>query len=68
MLGWFNAATARASRSQHLERDVAVELGVLRLPDLAHPALADLLDQAVVEQLLSGFDGHRSVSPHEIKA
>ena len=38
--------------------DVPVELRVLGLPDDTHPALADLLDQAVVEQLLVGFDGH----------
>ncbi len=41
-----------------LQRDVAMEASVLGLPDDAHPALADLLDQAVVQQLLSGFDGH----------
>ncbi len=28
------------------------------LPHHTHPALADLLDQAVVEQLLSSLDGH----------
>ena len=72
MLGWFSAATARASRSkrarrsgsdrhrlgQHLQCNLAPELRVLGLPDHAHPALADLLDQAVVEQLLSGLDVH----------
>jgi hypothetical protein len=34
---------------QDLQRDTAVELGVLRLPDDTHPAFADLLDQAVVK-------------------
>ena len=41
---------------QDLERDVALQLGVEGLPHHAHPALADLLDQAVMEQCLSGFD------------
>jgi hypothetical protein len=49
---------ARHVGRKHLDRDLAVEGGVLGLPDHAHPALADLLDQAVVQQLLSGFDGH----------
>ena len=63
MLGWLRAATARASRSNRarrsgsaaiflgkdLQRDAALELGVLGLPDDTHAALADLLDQAVVE-------------------
>ena len=35
---------------QDLDRHLAVERGVDRLPDHTHPALADLLDQAVVEQ------------------
>jgi len=34
---------------QELDRDLAVEGGVQRLPHHAHPTLADLLDQAVVE-------------------
>jgi hypothetical protein len=43
---------------KNLQRDVAVELRVLGLPHDTHAALADLLDQAVVQQLLAGFDGH----------
>jgi hypothetical protein len=46
-----------------LQGNVAVEARVLGLPDDAHPALADLLDQAVVQQLLSGFDGHAFTAP-----
>jgi hypothetical protein len=34
---------------QHLQRDMALELRVLGLPDDTHPAFADLLEQAVVE-------------------
>ena len=45
---------------KQFDRDGAVEYRVERLPDHAHPALADLLHQAVVEQLLSGFD-HRAI-------
>jgi len=41
-----------------LQRDVALEAGVFGLPDDTHPALADLLDQAVVQQLLSGLNRH----------
>ncbi len=41
-----------------LQRHVAVQACVLGLPDDTHPTFADLLDQAVVEQLLSGFDNH----------
>jgi hypothetical protein len=48
---------------QQLDRHLAVEGGVHRLPDDTHPALADLVDQAVVEQLLSGLDGHVAVLP-----
>ena len=40
-----------------LQRDLPVEARVLGLPDHTHPALADLLDQAVVQNILAGFDG-----------
>ena len=64
MLGWFKAATARASRSkrgpsfgigghllrQHLERDPALQLGVLGNIDLAHSALPELANETVVGQ------------------
>ncbi len=45
---------------EDLDGDLAVEGRVEGLPDHAHAALADLLDQAVVKQVLSGFDGHSS--------
>ncbi len=44
-------------RGEDLDGDFAVKCGVRGLPDRTHAAFADLLDQAVVEQLLSGFDG-----------
>ena len=43
---------------EYLQRNVATELRVLGLPDNTHPAFADLFDQAVVKQLLSGLDRH----------
>ncbi len=43
---------------QDLDRDVAVERRVDRLPDDPHPTLADLLGERVVQQVLSGFDLH----------
>ena len=45
----------RAGLGHELQRDVAVQARVLGLPDHTHPTFADLLDQAVVEQLLSGL-------------
>ena len=42
-----------------LDRHLAVQRGVDRLPDHAHPALADLFGKAVVEQHLARFEGHR---------
>ena len=41
-----------------LQRDAALQARILRLPDHTHAARADLLDQAVMEQLFSGFDRH----------
>ena len=57
-------ATLRVSSQlwrQDLEGDIAIESRVGRLVDHTHPALADLLDQTVVKELLSRFDGHSSV-------
>jgi hypothetical protein len=39
---------------QYFDRDVTTELQILGLVDLAHPALTDLVDDAVVEDGLSG--------------
>ena len=39
------------SFGQQLHRDAALEPCVLGLPHHTHPALTDLLDQAVVQQL-----------------
>jgi len=43
---------------EQLDRHLAIELAVDRLPHHAHPALADLLDESVVQKGLSGLDGH----------
>ncbi len=42
---------------QHLDGDLAAQRRVERLPDHAHAALAELVDDAVVQQGLAGFDG-----------
>jgi hypothetical protein len=44
-----------------LRRDVVVQSRVLGLPHDTHAAFTGLLDQAVLEQVLSGFDGHSRV-------
>jgi hypothetical protein len=44
---------ARQLVGEDLDRHLAIELGIGGLPDHAHPALADLLDQAVVRQSLT---------------
>jgi hypothetical protein len=41
-----------------LQRNVAMQTGVLGLPDHTHPALADLLDQTVMQHFLTGLDRH----------
>jgi hypothetical protein len=43
---------------KELDRDVATEGRVGRLPDLAHPPLADLLGEAVVQKHVPRFQGH----------
>jgi hypothetical protein len=48
-------------RRQDLDRHLTIECRVEGPPDHTHPARADLLDQAVVQQLPAGFDGHSSV-------
>ena len=48
---------------QDLDRDLAVERRIHGLPDHAHGSAADLFDQTVVQQLLSGLDGHFAVPP-----
>jgi hypothetical protein len=44
--------------TQELERDLATQFQVEGLPDDTHPALAELLDQAVVEQSRSWLIWH----------
>jgi quinoprotein glucose dehydrogenase len=40
---------------QQLDGDIAIEIGVVRLPHLTHPAFADRFDQAVSAERASGF-------------
>ena len=44
---------------------LAVEGRVDGAPDDAHPALAELVDDAVVQQGLAGLDGHRESSKRQ---
>ena len=46
---------------QHLQGDIPIESRVGRLIHHTHPALADLLDQAVVKKSLSSLDTHLAV-------
>jgi len=48
---------------EDLDRHLAPESGVRRLPHHAHAALADLFDQAVLQEILPGRDLHFR-SPH----
>ena len=48
-------------RRQDLQRHLAVELRVLCQEDGAHAALANLADDAVVSEALSGLQGHARV-------
>ena len=48
----------RQLRREHLDRDLAVQGRIDGFPDHTHPAFADLLDDAVVQQLASRFDQH----------
>ena len=46
--------------AQDLDRDLSVELGIVRRVDLAHPAAADQMQQAVAADRRAGagaFDG-----------
>ncbi len=44
---------ARHLRGQHLDRDVAAELGVARTIDLAHPAFAEGAEDLVMAESLA---------------
>ncbi len=57
----------RQPLGQDLDRHRAVEGGVERLPDRTHAPFADLLDQAVVEQLLPGFDAHPFIPRRDVR-
>ena len=71
MLGWFSEASTcasrwnRASRSgsartigQDLQRDIAIELRVMRAPDLAHAAFAEQARHLIGTDTGAGADGH----------
>src|SRR5262249_39244251 len=45
------------AQAQHLDGDVALELGIARRVDLAHPALAEELDDRVAAELVAGREG-----------
>ena len=51
---------------KNIDGDATIERRVRGLPDRTHAPLADLLDQAVVDPLLSGFEGQRGLSETEI--
>jgi serine/threonine protein kinase len=53
---------------EKLQGNIAMKARVLRLPDHTHSAFTDLLDQAVVEQLLSSLDGHSGILLHRIQS
>ena len=77
MLGWLRLARICASREkpgeairvrregarEDLQRDLAVELGVGRLPDLSHPALAEKGGDVVVVEVGAGGQGHAGLEP-----
>ncbi len=50
---------------QKLDRDVTLERRVARLPDHTHTALADLVDDAVMEQFLSWLERQAAILPLE---
>ena len=71
MLGWFSEARVLASPrkpeplgvvrerlGQHLDRDVAVQLGITRPIDFAHPPTANGLDQGEDAEAGAGSEGH----------
>ena len=43
---------------EYLDRCLSIEVGVDGPPYVAHAAFADLVDDAVVQEGLVGFDGH----------
>ena len=61
------ARVAGEGMTYDLDRYGAVEARVDRFPDHAHPSLADFLDQAVVLELLAGFESHGRVR-HNVKS
>ena len=44
-------AVVERARGEHLDRDLAIEVRVVRLPHLAHAAAPDLLDEAVAREV-----------------
>ena len=60
---------ARVFTSEGAHNDVAAQLGVGGLPDLAHPALADESSDVVVPEAGAGGQGHggleRSIIPRQ---
>ena len=54
---------SRERRGQDLHRDIAVEAGIARAIDLAHPALAQLLEDSIGTEGLTGHDGADDIAP-----
>jgi len=53
---------------QDLERNLALELQILRQIHLAHAALAQRFDDTVMPELISGFHDGRTVVPNRATA
>ncbi len=78
MLGWFSEARtlgftleagqavgiSRKGVGEDLEGDIAVELRVGGLPDLAHPALTEEGSDVVVPEAGAGGQGHGLLGPN----
>ena len=58
---------AQRAAQEHLDGDDPVQVGVVRLPDLAHPALADALDEPVSAEHRAGADQRASTSGSSMK-
>ena len=53
----------RERRGQDLDRDIAVEAGIARAIDLAHTALAQLVEDSIGTEGLTGHDGADDIAP-----
>jgi hypothetical protein len=51
---------------QNLERNAAIELGIPRAVDLAHPARADGADDPVRPEVSAGCQGHEGAGSYRV--